>query len=513
MRLLLFPIITSVQGSIPTLPASEKTVWLLWLQGWDSAPWMIREIALSWERHNADWNITRLSEKDLPHYFQLDYWNAAIPAPAKSDIVRLTLLSKYGGVWADATMLCNAPLDSWLPAVLVPTGCWMYHGRDGGRGPASWFIAARRGSYIMETWKNKTDMYWRESKSQNPHDYFWMDFIFLDLMKNDLKFMSEWAKVPYLNCEAAGQAHMLVGKVQREDADLQRILERNPPYALKLSRHGFPDEIRDDATKRCNGYVAIQLSYRTNLSLFHPMTAYPFPSSSSVVAPENKWIRRIASQIKEQLQPKCKRQQFGKGGGGHSLCTASTTNCRFISYGVANDWSFETDLSRMNCSGVSFDPTVDLPNIIAPNVVFIKAGAEMFQTSAFPTVSVLNAVKWFGPQLFALKIDCEGCEYAIIRGPLKQEDVDMFSLIENFNLEIHAPRNYMRSLQHLEALDRLFQTLHLAGHELVHIDGGGCSPADEGLGCLEEFKATGFPCSPGCRSLLFSRKEGVLRLE
>jgi mannosyltransferase OCH1-like enzyme len=31
---------------------------------------------------------------------------------AKSDMIRLHVLSTHGGVWADSTMLCLQPLDS-----------------------------------------------------------------------------------------------------------------------------------------------------------------------------------------------------------------------------------------------------------------------------------------------------------------------------------------------------------------------------------------------------------------
>jgi len=73
----------------------------------------------------------------------------------------LLKLAKHGGVWtdeADTTMLRLAPLDSWMHEALMPAEFWMYHGRDGGLGPASWFIASTNESYIMQRWKEMTDV-------------------------------------------------------------------------------------------------------------------------------------------------------------------------------------------------------------------------------------------------------------------------------------------------------------------------------------------------------------------
>ena len=36
-------------------------------------------------------------------------------------MIRLELLAEHGGVWADATMLCLRPLDSWI-AHALPEG-------------------------------------------------------------------------------------------------------------------------------------------------------------------------------------------------------------------------------------------------------------------------------------------------------------------------------------------------------------------------------------------------------
>ena len=51
-----------------------------------------------------------------------------ITVQALSDIIRLNILNKYGGVWADAMLLCIQSLNHWIYEVINKTGFWMYHG-------------------------------------------------------------------------------------------------------------------------------------------------------------------------------------------------------------------------------------------------------------------------------------------------------------------------------------------------------------------------------------------------
>ena len=51
------------------------------------------------------------SESDLQVF-----GDSLIPPAAESDLLRLYLLNKYGGVWVDSTNLCRRPLDDWLPS-------------------------------------------------------------------------------------------------------------------------------------------------------------------------------------------------------------------------------------------------------------------------------------------------------------------------------------------------------------------------------------------------------------
>jgi hypothetical protein len=250
----------------------QKNIFLLWLQGWENAPWLNKQVAESWEINNPGWKINYIDFKNLKNYVDdIDYiyddTNKFISLQAASDIIRLSLLKKYGGVWADATMLCMQPLDSWVYEAVEPAGLWMYHGNGAQMskefGPASWFIISEKDNYLITKWKQECDIYW--NNNNRACSYFWMDELFKNLFNNDDKFREIWLKVPYLYCELDGQSHTLAHHgMEKDTPHIKELFLEKPPYALKFwSKWNdlFPDT---NATmcKNSNGYYAIQMSKR-----------------------------------------------------------------------------------------------------------------------------------------------------------------------------------------------------------------------------------------------------------
>jgi hypothetical protein len=249
----------------------NKTIWLLWLQGWDKAPWLVQQVRESWENYNPDWTIQLVDENNLKDFVtDIDYvYRESISPQAKSDIIRLALLRKHGGVWADATLLCMQPLDKWVPDAIRPAGFWMYHGKGGGTmsrrdGPACWFIVSIKDSYIIKKWKTACDMYWIERKSADK--YYWIDNLFKDLYETDHTFKVKWNAVPYVYCEDKGQPHMFADDSWKDDTpEVKKLIDTTPPYVLKFRLVRWKqecDNLDSPTCKASNGYHAIQSTKR-----------------------------------------------------------------------------------------------------------------------------------------------------------------------------------------------------------------------------------------------------------
>lgn len=202
---------------------------------------------------------------------------------------------------------------------------------------------------------------------------------------------------------------------------------------------------------------------------------------------------------------KCHLKEFGSGWGMHYLCDHDIRDkCHFLSFGINSDYSFDESLARdKNCSGIALDPTVDHPMKLTEGVIFLKAGANSpGNQSSWVSWSVPHLRKWLGHPLYALKMDCEGCEYSLADDILR-EDPLFFRHVYQLNIEIHIPRSFM-SLDSVYSLGRLYRLLTLANMKLVHVDDGKCGPKDQRGGCQDLIIQAGIPCVPGCRSYLFS---------
>lgn len=284
-----------------------KTVWILWFQGWDVAPKVALDVRRSWVDYNPEWTVRSLSDSDLPSLIPgvMEALPEGLSEAARSDVVRLNLLSKYGGVWADATMLCMRPLEDWVYPALEPSGFWMYHGDQNDKGPNSWFIVSQKGSYMIDRWRDACDRYWK-SRSE-PHDYLWMDSLFRDLLSSDPEFEAQWDRVPFVSCEAFGEAHALNGRYSEIDTEIQEALRKSPPYALKLSHH------EGDFSPESNAGVAIQISMDSvytppirPIVLPSPATyRRPFSSNTVVVVADCKNKKEIV-----EIRDACTEREY-----------------------------------------------------------------------------------------------------------------------------------------------------------------------------------------------------------
>lgn len=92
-----------------------KRIWSFWDK--DPKPKFVEKCIASWKKYNPDYEVVVVNPKTLADYLpEVDFTKIKHidGQPARySDMVRLHLLSKYGGVWIDASILCQAPF-TWM---------------------------------------------------------------------------------------------------------------------------------------------------------------------------------------------------------------------------------------------------------------------------------------------------------------------------------------------------------------------------------------------------------------
>ena len=93
-------------------------VFCLWLQGFDSAPEIVKLCRASLRRHfsEADYELIELDNENLSNYIALPInissklCSSNYEIAHLSDYIRTKLVYEYGGIWIDSTMFFSAPL-------------------------------------------------------------------------------------------------------------------------------------------------------------------------------------------------------------------------------------------------------------------------------------------------------------------------------------------------------------------------------------------------------------------
>ena len=151
-----------------------------------------------------------------------------------------------------------------------------------------------------------------------------------------------------------------------------------------------------------------------------------------------------------------------------------------------------------------------------PGVFFLKIGAPSVEKHEWQTISLPRLWKYHRRRsIFAVKYDCEGCEYALARhddAAQREEMLEMLLSVHQLNLELHFSTSYLDTHEKLRNLASLLQLLHAAGMQLAAVDKGGCGGHTRGMGpevryCPDEFYEAGVPCdiSVDCSCFLFVR--------
>lgn len=177
-----------------------RVIWLVWLQGWDSPPYVAQASRASWSGRNPGWKVQLLDRASLDLFIPRNQLNRILatkaPYESLSDLVRLELLHRYGGIWADATTVCAKPLDDWIDHY-ARQGFFAFDRPGPNRLISTWFLAAHKGSYIVEQWREAAATYWSDRIERD--EYFWVHNLFGLLYERDAHFKSIWDSVPKIS--------------------------------------------------------------------------------------------------------------------------------------------------------------------------------------------------------------------------------------------------------------------------------------------------------------------------
>ncbi|MDD6405633.1 MAG: capsular polysaccharide synthesis protein [Clostridiales bacterium] len=176
----------------------SNKVWICWLQGIENAPDIVKFCYKSVKKWMSDKDVCVIDKSNLLKYVNLpDYviskWKKGIISNTLfSDFIRLSVLTRFGGIWMDATVF----LTGSIPIYISEADFFIYQSNDYDvtKVGESWFIKANAHNRILQTTLDLMNEYWR--KENKIRDYFIM-FLFMKMANDKYPMdMSDMLNVP-----------------------------------------------------------------------------------------------------------------------------------------------------------------------------------------------------------------------------------------------------------------------------------------------------------------------------
>lgn len=208
-----------------------RRIFLFWEQGAVTAPEIVRHCIASWSEMNPEWEVVVLGGEAAERILPRSRLRPDISVNHYSDILRTELLLRDGGVWADATCLCAAPLDPWIGMVFQQADVFAFDrpGRD--RPISTWFLASVPGAALMRRWNEMQAIYWAPSRRPEP-PYFASHALFEHLVRFDPRMRRAWSEVPRFSAEPPHRMQRVLAAGQPPTPEDLGVIRASPVHKL-----------------------------------------------------------------------------------------------------------------------------------------------------------------------------------------------------------------------------------------------------------------------------------------
>jgi len=156
--IILFILLQTRSSSFVEPSVIPKIIWSFWDS--DEIPDFITKCTDSWKEFNPDWKINMITKNSLKDYVGEEEANNIInwkfnDSPQRfSDLVRLSVIAKFGGLWLDASIVCFKSFD-WIYEEKSDSIVFSIKELSTDPTIESWFIAAVPENPYVVAWNNE----------------------------------------------------------------------------------------------------------------------------------------------------------------------------------------------------------------------------------------------------------------------------------------------------------------------------------------------------------------------
>lgn len=204
-----------VAGDLPAYKLTPKQalgdgriIWQYWGQGFDQLPEVVEHSVASVDRYAGDFRVIRLDDSSIADYLDLPSFviekqrEGVFNRTFFSDLLRLALLSCYGGVWLDATVLLTGEIPErytdmdYFVFQRDPAAEWQSFWRESYAYYWSWhpdfkvnmlssFFVAKAQSSVVQSLLDLLLYYWETE--ERLHDYFTFQILYNQLLDGPMQ--------------------------------------------------------------------------------------------------------------------------------------------------------------------------------------------------------------------------------------------------------------------------------------------------------------------------------------
>lgn len=192
-------------SSNPNQIADNSPIWVLWLQGEDCMPEIVRKCVNSIRRNAQKHPVHLLSKDNISDYVddcfdfkRVNEGNYKISRTHYSDLLRMQLLSKYGGLWIDSTVYMSKPMPKFHSSIFTIShnGGGKRHVLNGSMWSA-WLWGGAKDAIFPRFAYEMFTAYW--GKENHLIDYYLIDYLAAVAFRNFSNFQKEVLSLPKEN--------------------------------------------------------------------------------------------------------------------------------------------------------------------------------------------------------------------------------------------------------------------------------------------------------------------------
>lgn len=229
----------------------DKNIWILWWQGIENAPDLVKMCYASVRKNAKDAKVNLITKCNLEKYISIPdfikekFENKSMSMPFFSDYIRTCLLEKYGGLWLDATVYVSEK----IPEQCFTQPFFTLHTKEvktpfiSNNRIHCYVLGGKKGFSLFKYMKNSVESYWNLNSTQI--DYYLIDYIIMYGYWHDIKIKEAIDNLEYTSESLYQLVRILNKKYSKETID--QLLSEN--HFSKLNWR-----------KRCNTSIHGQLT-------------------------------------------------------------------------------------------------------------------------------------------------------------------------------------------------------------------------------------------------------------